>query len=878
MISRILTALMAVLMLASCREQVIPIEPGVSARLATQRASLVANVVYVLDLSISRDTDQPIPARVVIRFDLADNSQPLQLDFRQQSEAIRALRVNDKETPFKFINEHIVIPGMALQVGANTVTIEFIAGESSLNRRPEFLYTLFVPDRARTAFPLFDQPDIKATFELKLTLPPDWIALANAPAATVERTADAALFHFRPSDRISSYLFSFVAGKFQSVTRVRNGRSMTMLHRETDPEKLARNVERVFDLHAGAIAWMEQYTGIKYPYQKFDFALIPSFQYGGMEHVGAIQYQADSILLDPSPSDDQRLSRASLIAHETAHMWFGDLVTMRWFDDVWTKEVFANFMAAKIINPDFPQIDHSLHFLTDHYPAAYQVDRSAGANAIRQSLANLNAAGQLYGAIIYHKAPIMMRQLETLIGADTLRDGLREYLQTYAFDNATWPDLIAILDARTTVDLRAWSEVWVNSPGRPEFELHQAAGAVATLEQLDPAGRGRLWPQRFALRVQQSDESLLIPVTVTATSTAIEGVAGDGLGPLLFNADGLGYGLFPADRRNLQRWPQLSPLARGVVLINQYEQVLAGVHNRDIGGSSGDGIDGGVGEGAFVENSIENYYGSLLDVLRNESNQLLLSLALRQITRLHNSFLSTMQRARLQTTLESVLWQGVAERQQRSVRKLYFDAFSALAASDEQVQRLYRIWSGEEVVDGLELAENDAIRLALTLAIRLPGQSSAIIAQQLQRTKNPDNRRRLEFLAPSVAADEATRDAFFTSLADERNRRTERWVLAALENLHHPSRTAQSAKYIRPSLDLLQQIQVTGDIFFPGSWVNATLQNHTSDEAVNTVREFLNEHPHYDEQLRMKILQAVDIPLRANAALALQAARDHPGR
>src|SRR5918992_1006595 len=145
-------------------------------------------------------------------------------------------------------------------------------------------------------------------------------------------------------------------------------------------------------------------------------------------------------------TQNQLLGRASVIAHETAHMWFGDLVTMRWFNDVWMKEVFANFMAAKIVNPSFPEVNHELRFLLSHYPAAYDVDRTPGANAIRQPLANLNEAGSLYGAIIYQKAPIVMRQLEMIVTPDGLRDGLRQYLQRYSYGNATWPDLIGLLD------------------------------------------------------------------------------------------------------------------------------------------------------------------------------------------------------------------------------------------------------------------------------------------------------------------------------------------------------------------------------------------------------------------------------------------------
>ena len=201
-------------------------------------------------------------------------------------------------------------------------------------------------------------------------------------------------------------------------------------------------------------------------------------------------YNASSMFLDETATQNQRLGRASLIAHETAHMWFGDLVTMQWFNDVWMKEVFANFMAAKIVNPAFPEVNHDLRFLYSHYPAAYEVDRTAGANPIRQSLANLNEAGSLYGAIIYQKAPIVMRQLELLLGADAFRDGLREYLKAHAMANATWPDLIRVLDARTPADLVAWSRAWVEERGRPQVTVDvkpDSAGGITVALQVGDA-------------------------------------------------------------------------------------------------------------------------------------------------------------------------------------------------------------------------------------------------------------------------------------------------------------------------------------------------------------------------------------------------------
>jgi aminopeptidase N len=842
------TGLMITIALTSCERQQhelpVDIERGVSLELAQHRASIISGLNYRLAFHIPAEHDAEIAASVSIDFDLSDNAEPLQLDFREDAGNVAAVTANGRESAYQFRQEHIIVPPSELQVGRNTVDIEFIAGSSSLNRNPEYLYTLFVPDRARTAFILFDQPDLKATFELTLNIPAGWEAMANAPVKSIEKSAGRAEYRFERSDLIPSYLFSFVAGKFESVTQERNGQAMTMLHRETDAKKVTRNVDAIFDLHAASIEWLEQYTGIDYPYKKFGFALIPSFQYGGMEHVGAIQYRASGLFLDEDPSDTELLSRAGLIAHETAHMWFGNLVTMEWFNDVWTKEVLANFMAAKIVNPSFPDIDHDLNFLVDLYPGAYGVDRSEGANPIRQELHNLNEAGQMYGAIIYNKAPIMMRQLELIVGKDRFREGMQEYLSRFEFANATWPDLIQILDGKTVVNLIDWSEVWVNTPGRPEFEVRYEVEtngeATHVLLQHDPAGLDRVWPQRFSLRGSEVSE-----IDSAIIATAFDDPADGTTAPLLFNADGFGYGLFPADLRNLDRWTELSAVEKGSELINIFNNIL-----------SGSNLD------------VVDYFLALLGIIETEQNQLLLNLALNQASRIYISLLTPGQQQGYIAELEEVLWRTMSAQQESSKVKLFFKAFAKNASSPAQLQKVYKVWAQELEIDRLTLSENDYIELAETLAIRLPDLAQDIIERQHADIENPDNRRRLEFVAPSLSPDIEIRDEFFALLADEANRQTESWVVDALYYLHHPSRSAQSEKYVLPSLQLLQEIQMTGDIFFPTRWLSATLANHRSTTTVETVRTFLQQRPEYNAQLRMKILQQADMLFRANRITA----------
>ena len=205
-----------------------------------------------------------------------------------------------------------------------------------------------------------------------------------------------------------------------------------------------------------------------------------------------------------------------------------------------------------------------------------------------------------------------------------------------------------------------------------------------------------------------------------------------------------------------------------------------------------------------------------------------------------------------------------------SRRKVLFEAFAAIALTPDGLARARDVWSGATSVEKLTLAENDLISMAQSLAVRLPDEAQDIVDIQVARTENPDNLRKLEFIAPSLSADPAVRDEFFASLADEANRSVESWVLEALANLHHPVRSEASERYILPSLELLQEIQVTGDIFFPKRWLDVTLRSYHSTSAVTTVRTFLAERPDYNAQLRMKILQAADMLFRANSIVGAQ--------
>ena len=844
-----------------------PVDSGVSEALAAERRAAIHELRYDLQFAVPEQRKEPVRGRVSARFTLKAPHR-IVLDFAQTTDRVTRVDINGRATPARVVNGHLVIPAGQTRTGSNVVDVEFLSGDEALNRDDEFLYTLFVPARAQLAFPCFDQPDLKARFTLSLEVPASWQAVANGQE--VEAAGQAAAspgrkrVSFAETQPLPTYLFAFVTGRFSVETGIRNGRSIRLFHRETDASKVARNRDVIFDLHARALSWLEDYTAIPYPFGKFDIVLIPSFQFSGMEHAGAILYNQASQLLDESATQNQLLDRASTIAHETAHMWFGDLVTMRWFTDVWMKEVFANFMAAKIVNPSFPGINHELRFLHAYYPAAYDVDRTAGTNAIRQPLDNLKDAGTLYGAIIYQKAPIVMRQLETMMGVDAFRDGLREYLGRYRFGNASWSDLVAILDARTPDDLQKWSRAWVEEAGRPIISTELALGRApasrgrsasddARVERLaftmrDPyPRRGLTWTQNLQVALGYADHVELLPVRLSGARSGVDAARGS-LAPLfvLPNGGGIGYGKFHLDARSLdwlsRHLPEIGDaLTRGSGWVTLWDAVLD------------------------AELRPETFLDLALTALPREDDELNVQRVLSYVSLNYWKFLPEAERSARAPRIERVLREGLAAAKTTSLKGAYFAAVRNVAVTPPTVSWLTRVWSGEEAVPGLVLAETDFIVLSQELAVRGVPKWETILQQQVERTRNPDRKARLQFVIPALSSDQDERDRFFTSLADVSNRRHEPWVLDGLRYLHHPLRAERSIAYVRPSLELLQEIQRTGDIFFPSRWMDATLGGHRSPESARTVRLFL-EHagPSYPDRLRRIILSSSDDLFRAS--------------
>lgn len=792
---------------------------GISQELAISRKENIKNPEYNLLFRIPQTKESAVYGNIDIEFDI-DAPQEVIIDFREEQN-ICSVNANGNATTYKVHNEHIIIPATAFIAGHNSIGISFMAGDQSLNRNDEFLYTLLVPDRARTIFPCFDQPDMKATFKLALELPEAWSAISNSPVTREIVKEGNKLVYFAPTEPLSTYLFSFVAGIFQKEEYNDGKHSFSAYHRETEPDRIAQ-FPTIFSQVAMSLDWLEEYTGVPYPFAKYDLIILPGFQYGGMEHTGATLYNDTKMFLSKNPTPDEELDRASLIAHETAHMWFGDYVTMQWFNDVWTKEVFANYFASRITEPMFPGINHRLNWLKGTTTAALGEDRTLGGTAIRQHLDNMSNAGLIYNNIIYDKAPVMLEKLVEIMGEEAFREGIHDYLTTYSYGNATWDGLIAILDSKSEKDLATFSDVWVNSKGMPHISF-SIDGNMLVARQSDPYERGLAWPQSFKVRLV-GDEIYDMDIAMEGATAKIP--VGQNPMYILPNSDGRGYGYFRYDSASLawvqNNWHTIEDeTCRQAQLMNMHEAFQHG------------------------EITADRWLNSLLNGLPGEENPLIASTIC--------SYIGRPLAEANNAEAEKAIFRIAEEHKLKSCRQQLLRTLIPTAGDSTVRSMLYKIW--QEASHPL-LNENDYMNLAYELAIRNPNRQKEIIATQYARIMNPDRQRQFAFIARATTPDTLEQKGLFRSLLKAENRRTEPWALKTLGYLCHPLREDMAVEYIREALDSLQYIQRTSDIFFPQNWTRTLLRERHSIEALHAVEGFLKDNKDFPPLLKSKILQA----------------------
>ena len=341
-----------------------------------------------------------------------------------------------------------------------------------------YLFTQFQADDAREAFPCWDEPGFKIPFQFTLTVPEAHLAVTNTPIETSTVADGWRTVTFRRTRPLPSYLLAIAAGPLETVDMPGLGvpARIVTVRGQSHLAGLAA------DMTPPMLKALEAYFGRPYPYAKLDFLALPEFWPGGMENAGAITYADRILLLDPdAASVAQRRTMARVIAHELAHMWFGDLVTMEWWDDLWLNEAFATWMADKIVGQVYPQFGSAVDAAANAQGILAQ-DATASTEAIRRPVTSAkNLLGNI--GLTYRKGQAVLGMFETWIGAETFRRGVLDYIEANAWGNARAADLWRALDAASGRDLSTAMTTFLEQPGFPLIEVEMLGGGRVKLNQ-----------------------------------------------------------------------------------------------------------------------------------------------------------------------------------------------------------------------------------------------------------------------------------------------------------------------------------------------------------------------------------------------------------
>ncbi|MBD3688884.1 aminopeptidase N [Nanchangia anserum] len=379
-----------------------------------------------------------------------------------------------------------------LEVTANCVYMHTGEGmhrfTDPLDKR-DYVYTQFeVPD-ARRVFAVFEQPDLKATFAFTVDVAEDWTVLSNSATPTPTPLPDGGRrFAFETHPRISSYITAIVAGPYVGLTDElvnSEGRAipLSVWARASLEEELRADAEEIFTITKQGFAFYESQFSRAYPFATYDQIFVPEYNAGAMENAGCVTFR-DEYIFRSTPTQAERVRRANTILHELAHMWFGDLVTMKWWNDLWLNESFAEFMAY-LSEAEATEFSDAWTAFNIRKEWGVMCDQLPSTHPIKAEIRDLADVEVNFDGITYSKGAAVLRQLVSYVGRDNFMTGLTRYFEAHAWGNATLTDLLSQLEATSGRDLTAWADVWLSQAGITVLRTDITEAADGSIESLD---------------------------------------------------------------------------------------------------------------------------------------------------------------------------------------------------------------------------------------------------------------------------------------------------------------------------------------------------------------------------------------------------------
>ncbi len=752
---------------AAGHEPARPGQPGLTEAYAARRARQVADIAYALEIDLAADS-AAFMGRNTMTFDWRGGTGDLTIDFAGGE--IAAVVVNGAPATVAYNGHFLTLPAATLARGRNLVDIEFTQRFTDrgvgLYRYTDpddgrvYLYSDFEPYDANRAFPLFDQPDLKARFTLAVTAPADWQVISTHREKSVSQAIEGRrTWVFPETPLIPTYIMSLHAGPYAVWEDPDFRIPLRLFARRAQAEYVAPDAGMWFDYTRRGFDYFEDYYGVDYPFTKYDQVLVPDFNAGAMENAGAVTFTERTFIQRDGWSGKEEKYLATVILHEMAHMWFGNLVTMRWWNDLWLNETFATFMAYHALEALGIPGSWETFFLDRKY-RAYWEDQRSTTHPVEVPIPDTFAASSRFDSISYSKGGSVLRQIEFRLGKETFRDGVSRYLERHAFGNTTRQDFVAALSAAAGRDLGAWTSEWLGTAGvntiQARFDCVEDRITTFTLLQSAPPSHPVLREQTVRVGLFRDLGGTVvtdatIPVTYAGTRTAVPAAVGRPCPDLVYpNHDDMGYVLVRLDPRtqanlgsmigriddSFQRvmfWQTLWDNARfaQIPVTDYLDAVFASAATED----DIDNVD-----------QVYAFVGSAINALRAMGAP------------------GAAAFARYRARAEAVTWANV-ERTRGDLQTMYLDRYLAFASSPDAQARFVALLEGPATIPGRDFDQDRRWAALRILSGEGHPQTRALLAAEQARDPSDDGRRHL-LAAEAAWPDLEVKRRFIADVAD----------------------------------------------------------------------------------------------------------------
>ena len=811
---------------------------------AELRASQVSDVSYELNLDLVESTEN-YTGKVTIDFNLASQDHPLSIDF--SGGTVDAILVNDTAVEADYNGFFITLQADTLQEGRNRVEISYRHAYSTDGNGlyrfmdPEdgrtYVYTYLWPYYANRLFPCFDQPDLRASFGLVVRTPADWVVASAALESTVLEFSDDSgaqkLWRFPKTARFSTYVFSLYGGPYRIWQATAGEVPLRLLARQSMAPYV--DADAWFELTRRGLSFYEQYFDIPYPFEKYDQVIVPDFNIGGMENVAAIAY-TERVLSRGTPTRQQREDLTLLILHEMAHMWFGDLVTMKWWNGLWLNESFATYMSyvAAVEASEFSDAWHRFFLYSKR--SAYRADQRVTTHPIEMPIPDTGSFFTVFDSITYGKGASVLKQLVHALGEETFRRGVSAYLKKHSYANTSLSDFTASLTQAAGKDIGEWSDAWLYRAGlntvTVRYDCDGKEVSRLSVYQSAPAELPTLREHRLQLGLYRpstdgnprSPERL--PVTVAGSDTTLDDALGNPCPALIYpNLDDWGYvkiGLDP------------TTIVSATTLVADLEDPLQrSMLWHDLWQATRDG-----------ELTLAAYAAVAVEQSRKETNVNLLDQVLGTLTATI-AFLNRLGPASAETRemylprIEELAWSGALTAPAGSdLQSTWLDRYVGLAQTPKALDRLERLLDGELALKGLDIDQDRRWALIIRLNTMAHPGSHKLLETERQRDQSAAGGKRA-IAAEAARPDRETKENWLEEFLNAESAYSFSEQRAAMRALFPSQQSAIHAELQARILDALPRLSAERDDYFLTSYTRELLRPICREESVDRLRNAL---------------------------------------